>query len=123
MNVGRDIRDGLRIAEMVLVSEMLHAQVPAAIVSIVEELLLHHRHVLPADPRHLSIARSAAIGPVAGGAGFEVLTATIEVRDAAFDRGELFLRGRDGEHGSGSGERQEAAHHLCPWTIRPPHPP
>ena len=105
MNVGRDVRDRLRIAEMMIVREMLHAQVPAAIVSIVEELFLHHRHVLPADPRHLSIARPAAIGAVAGGAGLEVLSATIEVRDAAFDGGEFFLRGRDREHGSGSGER------------------
>jgi hypothetical protein len=71
MDVRPDIGNGLGIAEVVPVRKMLHAQVPAPIVSIVDELLPQGREVLRADTGHLSVGGAAAIPPVAGGAGVE----------------------------------------------------
>jgi hypothetical protein len=101
VDVRRHIGDGLGIAQVMAVREMLHAQIPAAIVPIIDQLLPEHREVLSADAGHLSVGRAAAVGPVTGRAGVEQVRAVIEVRRAAPDLGQLLLGAREGLHEGG----------------------
>jgi len=68
---------------MVLIGEMLHAQVPALVMSVVDELARDNMIVLSRDRRHGAIGNACAFRAVAGGAGLKQRLAMHEVGLAA----------------------------------------
>jgi len=96
-----------------LVRKVLHANVPASIVSIIDELLPQDRQVLRADARHLSVGGTAAIRPVAGSTGVEKLRTVIEVRRAALHLSELLLCSGESVHGSRQGDGEKDGRRQC----------
>ena len=61
MDEGCNVSNRLWIGQMVFVREVLHADIPAAIVLIVHELLRKEGYVLSGDASHPAIAGTAAL--------------------------------------------------------------
>ena len=64
-DTGGHISDRLRIRQIVAIRDVLHAQIPASIVSVVDELFPENRGVLAGDARPLSVQRASPVGSVA----------------------------------------------------------
>src|ERR1700686_2802018 len=91
-DVCRDIGNILGAAQVMLVGEMLHAQVPALIVSIVDELVREDAKMLRGNRRYRAIACSRAVSPVTGWTGLKQLLAAYQICLAAQNRVVLLLR-------------------------------
>jgi len=60
VNIAGNVHDGLWINQMVLVREMLHPDVPTAIMTIIHQLFGNNRDVLSGDAGNTAIETSLA---------------------------------------------------------------
>ena len=60
--------------------EILHALIPAAIVSEVDQLLDEHRNMLTCDGGDRPVVSAASVRSVASSTGFEQLCAVFQIR-------------------------------------------
>ncbi len=117
----RHIGNGLWAREVMLVSEVLHARVPAAPVAEVDELLREHGKMLSADTRNIAIPSAAAGRSVTGRTDLEELRSAIQIGLFVQGLGPFLLRRRQGQGGStgqqpkshASQRQEQCSFHEC----------
>ena len=90
-HVSRHVGDVLRSRQKVAIREVLHALVPALVVTKIGQLLEQHTAVLPGNRRYISSRSSTTIRAVAGSAGLVQLGAVREIRFQLRSLGELAI--------------------------------
>src|SRR6185503_5098302 len=118
-DVGGHVGQVLGAGQVMPISEILHALVPALVVSKVRQLLEQDAAVLPGDGGYFSIFRAATVRPVAGRAGLIQLGTVFEIGFERCALGEFTVAGDsrlDGLRESGSpgyrkqDDRQDVQH-------------
>ena len=102
-HVRRHIRQILRAVQMMLIREMLHALIPALVVTKIRELLEQDAAVLASDRRDLSILGAAPVWTVAGSAALKQVGAMREIRFEPRAVGEFPVTGHTRVGGLGPG--------------------
>ena len=100
MDIVRDVRNGLRIDQVMPIGKVLHTDIPTPIVPVVDELLRQHRNVLPRDPGYAAIDRPASHRTMTDGTIPKQLRPTVKVRLASQGLLQFLARG-DGCEGHG----------------------
>ena len=106
-DIGGDIRERLGIGQVMRISKVLHARIPALVVPVVDELAHDDREVLPGDARYSAIRYPCPGRAVTGHTGPKQLCTPIEI-GLAMKGVLILLPGGGGSIGIGGQHEAEA---------------